>query len=179
MGFLEKITGGDKKKKKESNTNKSEGPDVPLFEFSESGSEASDRGVSGIIEPISIIRMELLDLDDVDDIVQTVQTGDIMILDIDELLNNDPKTLKSAVERLKRRIWEFSGNIVRLTETLLLVVPRLVNIEAKKNRGKPERKDEREARLEEEGETEAEGESESEKADEGLKKDAGKALGEE
>lgn len=129
MSILRKIFGKDK----ESFTDNEgeEEPGVPILEISESelGGERS-----GSIEPINMLREDLDDPEKVEEAVRIVQEGDIVVLDITSLMEEDPGVLKDSVDRLKEEVTEFDGNIARISDSLVLIVPKFVDFESRKKK---------------------------------------------
>ncbi|KXA97217.1 hypothetical protein AKJ37_03460 [candidate division MSBL1 archaeon SCGC-AAA259I09] len=111
-----------------------EGPSVPVEEFSETEAREAEGEPPGLVEPIRVMRRELTPSIGVDDLVDTVQGGDIVILDMAPLMDEDPQALRDSIDRLKRKIRGFGGNMARLTDSLILIVPMLVDIEFRRRR---------------------------------------------
>jgi len=101
----------------------------PVEQPGKPGSEESGREISDVIEPLSLMKRDLSVLGDVEEIVGTVRDGDIVILDISPLMEEDASALEDSVNRLERKIEEFGGEMGRISEFLLLIVPRLVSID--------------------------------------------------
>ncbi|KXA96218.1 hypothetical protein AKJ38_03645 [candidate division MSBL1 archaeon SCGC-AAA259I14] len=130
MDFLKKIFGREKIEPPSGE----EGPSVPLVEFTETEAGEAEGEPPGLVEPIRVMKRELTPSTDVDEIVDTVQGGDIVILDMAPLMDEDPQALRDSVDRLKREIEGFGGNMARLTDSLILIVPMLVDIEFRRRK---------------------------------------------
>lgn len=102
--------------------------EVPVFEIEEV------RGPRrlGDLEPIYVKSMELRSLVDVQEVADELRTGNIMILDISTLMNQDPAELKRAIDQLKGICQAIGGDVGRLTESKVIATPKFVNIQFKK-----------------------------------------------
>ncbi len=101
----------------------------PLWKFLESETEGEP---SGSMEPIGVKRRDLTRSEEVEEVVRIVQAGDIVVLDITPLIDEDPETLRNSVGRLKGEITEFGGSIARVSGSLIMIVPRFVDFEFRK-----------------------------------------------
>ncbi|MFH1821061.1 MAG: cell division protein SepF [Methanobacteriota archaeon] len=102
--------------------------EVPFTEV-----EASRRpGRLGEIEPIYVKSMELNSLADVQEASDELMAGNIMILDISSLMNQDPNELKRAIDQLKGICQGLGGDVGRLTDTKVIATPRFVTLQFKK-----------------------------------------------
>lgn len=104
--------------------------EVPIMEIEEK-SVSRPQGVSEL-EPIYIKSMELHSLVDVQEVSDELRAGNIMILDISMLMNQDPAELKRAIDQLKGICQAIGGDVGRLTESKVLATPRFVNIQFKR-----------------------------------------------
>ncbi|MQY69080.1 MAG: DUF552 domain-containing protein [Hadesarchaea archaeon] len=104
--------------------------EVPIMEIEEK-SVSRPKGVSAL-EPIYIKSMELHSLVDVQEVSDELRAGNIMILDISMLMNQDPAELKRAIDQLKGICQAIGGDVGRLTESKVLATPRFVNIQFKR-----------------------------------------------
>lgn len=86
----------------------------------------------GEIEPIYVKSMELHSLVDVQEAADELRTGNIVVLDISTLMNQDPAELKRAIDQLKGICQAIGGDIGRLTESKVIATPKFVNIQFKK-----------------------------------------------
>ncbi len=103
--------------------------EVPVVEIE----EARPRGTSKFeLEPIYIKSMELHSLVNVQEVSDELRAGNIMILDISSLMNQDPVELKRAIDQLKRICQTIGGDIGRLTESKVIATPKFVNIQFKR-----------------------------------------------
>ncbi len=125
MDFLKSIFGEDKTK----SSIKEDIADIPLIKFSEPKSFRSESEKSSLIEPIMVRKHELTQTSDLDEVIRTVERGDIILMDMSPLMEEDPKALKNATDRLKREIEELGGNIARVSDFYVLIVPSIVEID--------------------------------------------------
>jgi SepF-like predicted cell division protein (DUF552 family) len=99
--------------------------------------EIEEKAVSGSkgtseIEPIYVKSMELHSLADVKGAADEIRAGNIMVLDITTLMNQDPAELKRAIDQLKGICQAIGGDVGRLTESKVIVTPKFINIQFKK-----------------------------------------------
>ncbi|HDI12885.1 MAG: hypothetical protein DRN83_00225 [Hadesarchaea archaeon] len=83
-------------------------------------------------EPIYVKSMELRSLVDVQEVADELRNGNIMILDISTLMNQDQEELKRAIDQIRGISQAIGGNIGRLTESKVIATPRFVNIQFRK-----------------------------------------------
>ncbi len=105
--------------------------EVPIMEIEEKVVSSPPRGVSEL-EPIYVKSMELRSLVDVQEVADELRTGNIMVLDISMLMNQDPAELKRAIDQLKGICQAIGGDVGRLTESKVLATPKFVNIQFKR-----------------------------------------------
>ena len=103
--------------------------EVSVVEVKEAGKAEKVIG----IEPIYIKSMDLNSLDDVQEVADELRAGNIMILDISALMNQDPNDLKRAIDQLKGLTHGIGGDVGRLTDTKVIATPKFVNIQFKKS----------------------------------------------
>ncbi len=84
------------------------------------------------IEPIFIKSMNLQSLVDVQGVVNELQAGNIVVLDISSLMEQDPSDLKRAIDQLKGICQGIGGEVGRLTETKVIATPKFVRLQFKK-----------------------------------------------
>ncbi len=121
MGIWDKFRGG---------TVKAETiEEVPVIEIEE---EARAPKKSAELEPIYVKSMDLTSLVDVQEVADEIRNGNIMILDIGTLMNQDPAELKRAIDQLKGICQAIGGDVGRLTESKVIATPKYVNIQFKK-----------------------------------------------
>ncbi len=84
------------------------------------------------LEPIYVKSMELRSLVDVQEVAEELKNGNIMILDISTLMNQDQEELKRAIDQIKGISQAIGGDIGRLTESKVIATPRFVNIQFRK-----------------------------------------------
>ncbi len=89
------------------------------------------RGIHAL-EPIYVKSMDLHSLADVQEVADELRAGNIMILDITTLMNQDPAELKRAIDQLKGICQVIGGDVGRLTESKVIATPRLINIQFKR-----------------------------------------------
>jgi len=104
------------------------GEEIPVLEIEEAGKA---RGLSDI-EPIYVKSMDLQSRVDVQGAADELRVGNIVILDITPLMNQDPAELKRAIDQLKGVAQGVGGNIGRLTESKIIATPKFVKIQFKK-----------------------------------------------
>ena len=102
--------------------------EVPVIEIERASKE---RKVSEI-EPIVVKSTQLQSLVDVQGIADELRAGNIMIVDISPLMNQDPAELKRAIDQLKGICRGIGGDIGRLTESKVIATPRFVSIQFRK-----------------------------------------------
>jgi len=104
--------------------------EIPTIELEE---EAIGRpkGIHAL-EPIYVKSMDLHSLVDVQEVADELRAGNIMILDITTLMNQDPAELKRAIDQLKGICQVIGGDVGRLTESKVIATPRLINIKFKR-----------------------------------------------
>ncbi len=103
--------------------------EVPVMEL-----DAGQRlGKVGELEPIYIKSVELNSLMDVDEAADEIRAGNIVILDISVLMNQDPNELKRAIDQIKGVCQGIGGDIGRLTNTKVIATPKFVSLQFKKS----------------------------------------------
>lgn len=103
--------------------------EVPVVEIEETPSRMGEP------EPIYIKSMELRGLMDVQGVADELRDGNIVVLDIGSLLNQDPEELKRAIDQLKGVCHTIGGDVGRLTESKVIATPKYVNIQFKRVEG--------------------------------------------
>lgn len=103
-------------------------PEVPVMEIEDIHKIKS----SNELEPIYVKSMELRSLVDVQEVADELRTGNIMILEISTLMNQDPEELKRAIDQIKGICQAIGGDVGRLTESKVIATPRFVTIQFKK-----------------------------------------------
>lgn len=104
------------------------GDEIPVLEIEEI---SKVRGPSEI-EPIYVKSMDLQSLVDVQEAADELRAGNLVILDITSLMNQDPAELKRAIDQLKGIAQGVGGDIGRLTESKVIATPKFVRIQFKK-----------------------------------------------
>lgn len=104
--------------------------EVPIVEIEEKAA-GRPRGVSEL-EPIYVKSMDLHSLVDVQEVADELRAGNIMVLDITTLMNQDPVELKRAIDQLKGICQAIGGDVGRLTESKVIATPKFINIQFKK-----------------------------------------------
>jgi SepF-like predicted cell division protein (DUF552 family) len=102
--------------------------EIPVIEITET---PTPRGL-GEIEPILIKSMDLQSVIDVQDIANELQDGNVVIVDITPMLDEDPAELKRAVDQLKGISQGIGGDVGRLSESKIIATPKFVRIQFKK-----------------------------------------------
>lgn len=101
--------------------------EVPVLEV-EPGTEVRKLSEAEIL----VKSMTLQSLADVPNVASELQAGNILVLDISALMEQDPADLKRAIDQLKGISQGIGGDVGRLSETKVLVTPRFVHIQFKK-----------------------------------------------
>lgn len=118
-----------KEKKKSSSKEASESaPDVPVIEVS----ETTETRRVGEIEPIIVKSVDLNSLVDIQEVTNELSDGNIVILNISPLMDEDPAELKRAVDQLKGIAEDIDGDVGRLSESRIIATPELVKIQFKR-----------------------------------------------
>lgn len=104
------------------------GEEIPVLEIEEAGKA---KGLSEI-EPIYVKSMDLQSLVDVQGAADELRVGNIVILDITPLMNQDPAELKRAIDQLKGIAQGVGGDIGRLSESKVIATPKFVKIQFKR-----------------------------------------------
>ncbi len=124
-----------KKKKKQSSSSSSATEesseaysDIPVIEVDES---AETKRMSAI-EPIIVKSIDLNALVDVQEAGNELRDGNIVILNISPLMDEDPAELKRAVDQLRGIANEVDGDVGRLSESRIIATPKLVRIQFKR-----------------------------------------------
>lgn len=104
--------------------------EIPIMELEEEA-VGRPRGIHAL-EPIYVKSMDLHSLVDVQEVADELRAGNIMILDITTLMNQDPAELKRAIDQLKGICQVIGGDVGRLTESKVIATPRLINIQFKR-----------------------------------------------
>ena len=104
------------------------GEEIPVLEIEEAGKA---RGLSDI-EPIYVKSMDLQSRVDLQGAADELRVGNIVILDITPLMNQDPAELKRVIDQLKGVAQGVGGDIGRLTESKVIATPKFVKIQFKK-----------------------------------------------
>jgi len=84
------------------------------------------------IEPIFVKSMNMQSLADVQGVANELRVGNIVVIDITPLMEQDPADLKRAIDQLKGICQGIGGEVGRLTETKVLATPRFVRLQFKK-----------------------------------------------
>lgn len=115
------------KKKKSSREESSEAADIPVMEVSETKATKQ----VGKVEPILVKSIDLNSVVDVQEISNELRDGNITILNISPLMDEDPSELKRAIDQLKGIAEEIGGDVGRLSESRIIATPELVRIQFK------------------------------------------------
>lgn len=115
-----------KKKSAEQEPSEAEA-EVPTLEVSET---PEARGV-GEIEPIYVKSMDLNSIVDIQRAANELQNGNIAVLNISPLMDEDPEELKRAVDQLRGITEGMGGDIGRLSESKVIATPKFVRIQFK------------------------------------------------
>ncbi len=102
--------------------------EVPIMEIEDVHSARA----TSELEPIYVKSMELRSLIDVQEVADELRIGNIMVLEISTLMNQDPDELKRAIDQLKGICQAIGGDVGRLTESKVIATPRFVNIQFKR-----------------------------------------------
>lgn len=117
-------------KKKKSSTEEAPEPtaDIPIIEVSET--KETER--VGAIEPILVKSVDLNSLVDVQEVANELRDGNIVILNISPLMDEDPAELKRAVDQMRGIADDLGGDVGRLSESRIIATPELVRIQFRK-----------------------------------------------
>lgn len=99
--------------------------EVPVMEVSES---VGARRV-GEIEPIYIKSVDLNSIVDVQEATDELQDGNVLILNISPLMEEDPAELKRAIDQLRGISEGMGGDVGRLSESKVIATPKFVRIQ--------------------------------------------------
>ncbi|MEM2874870.1 MAG: cell division protein SepF [Candidatus Hadarchaeales archaeon] len=102
-------------------------PEVPVMEVNVKSAKPTAE-----IEPIYVKSMEMRSLLDVQEIAEELRSGNIMIIEIGALMNQNPEELKRAIDQIKGICQAIGGSVGRLTDSKVIATPRFVSIEFKK-----------------------------------------------
>ena len=100
---------------------------MPVLEV-EPGTEA--RKISEV--ELVVKSMNIQSLADIQSVAGELQAGNILVLDISSLMDQDPAELRRAIDQLKGISQGIGGDVGRLSETKVLVTPKFVRIQFKK-----------------------------------------------
>ena len=119
-------------KKKKSNSSKSSentesesSGEIPIIEVA----ETRETQRVGEIEPIIIKSVDLTSVVDIQEVSGELRNGNIIILNISPLMDDDPAELKRAVDQLKDVAADIGGDVGRLSESRIIATPDLVQIQ--------------------------------------------------
>ncbi|MEM2300529.1 MAG: cell division protein SepF [Candidatus Hadarchaeales archaeon] len=113
-----------KKKKEETPSLMSE---VPIAEV-----ETSSLSSGPELEAVYVKSMDLSGIADVVKISEEVSEGNILIIDISDVMQRNPEELKQAIEELKESARKIGGDIGKITDTKIIMTPRFVKILSRK-----------------------------------------------
>lgn len=85
------------------------------------------------IEPIYIKSLDLSSIVDVKVAVDELKDGNILILDISTLMDEDPAELKRTIDQLKGITEGMGGDMGRLSESKVIATPKFVKIKFKRS----------------------------------------------
>jgi SepF-like predicted cell division protein (DUF552 family) len=103
------------------------GEEIPVFEIDET---VKAKGLAH--EPIHVKNMSLQSHVDLQVATDELRVGNIVILDITPLMNQDPAGLKRLIDQLKGVVHSVGGDIGRLTESHVIATPKFVKIQFKR-----------------------------------------------
>ncbi|MBS3815061.1 MAG: cell division protein SepF [Hadesarchaea archaeon] len=128
---MEKLKGIFTKKKKKSSKQGGSEVDfgVPVMEVS----ETTETGEVGEIEPIYVKSMDLNSVVDVQRATNELQNGNVAIINISPLLDEDPEELKRAIDQLRGTTESMGGDVGRLSESKVIATPKFVRIQFKES----------------------------------------------
>jgi len=122
LALLDKLL--RKKKKEETPSLMSE---VPIAEV-----ETSSLSSGPELEAVYVKSMDLSGIADVVKISEEVSEGNILIIDISDVMQRNPEELKQAIEELKESARKIGGDIGKITDTKIIMTPRFVKILSRK-----------------------------------------------
>ncbi|MEW6592202.1 MAG: cell division protein SepF [Candidatus Hadarchaeota archaeon] len=101
--------------------------EVPIMEVEPSGASFCRD-----IEPVYVKSIELQGPTSIQDATEELQHGNIVIIDLGLLLNQNPADAKHAVDQLKAFSLKIGGDVGRLTDSKIIATPKLVKLQFKK-----------------------------------------------
>lgn len=128
MDTIKNIFTKDKKKKSTSEESPEDAPEIPVIEVDET--KETER--KGEIEPIMVRSLDLTAVVDVQTVANELRDGNIVILNISPLMDEDPSELKRAVDQLRGIASDLGGDVGRLSESRVIATPQLVKIQFKR-----------------------------------------------
>jgi len=112
----------------EGNSPPASATEVPVMEVDMKGTKPTAE-----IEPIYIKSMEMRSLLDVQEVAEELKNGNIMIIEIGTIMNQNPEELKRAIDQIKGICQAIGGSVGRLTDSKVIATPKFVSIEFKKS----------------------------------------------
>ena len=126
--IFSKEKGRSKKKQTSSEETIETSSEVPLIEVDETR-ETERRSE---IEPIIVKSIDLKAIVDIQSVANELRDGNIVILNISPLMDEDPAELKRAVDQLREVADDIGGDVGRLSESRVIATPQLVKIQFKR-----------------------------------------------
>ncbi|KXA89768.1 hypothetical protein AKJ39_02530 [candidate division MSBL1 archaeon SCGC-AAA259J03] len=103
--------------------------EVPVMEISTPGFVGKGgKETEPALAPILVKTLDLSWSGRVEEILSELRDGNIVISNISQLMDENPKELKRSVEKLKESVRELGGQIGRLSESKIIATPKLVRI---------------------------------------------------
>jgi|GEM_PF-1625333 len=103
------------------------GGDVPLAEVETSSTISGPE-----LEAVYVKSVDLTGIADVVKISEEISNGNIMIIDISDIMQKNPEELKQAIEELKEASRRIGGDIGKITDTKIIMTPRFVKLLSRK-----------------------------------------------
>jgi SepF-like predicted cell division protein (DUF552 family) len=98
--------------------------EIPIMETE----EVKVKGFSEF-EPIYVKSMEMQNIMDVESAVGELRNGNIVVLNISPIMNQDPGEVKRAIDQLRDVCNSLGGDIGRLTESKVIATPKFIKIQ--------------------------------------------------
>lgn len=84
------------------------------------------------LEAVYVKSVDLTGMSDVVKISEEISNGNILIIDISDIMQRNPEELKQAIEELKESARKIGGDIGKITDTKIIITPRFVKILSRK-----------------------------------------------
>jgi len=102
--------------------------EIPVMEVEETGAMSKID-----LEPIYVKSIELQNTIAIQDATEELQRGNIIIVDLGPLLNQNPGDAKVAVDQLKAFSQRIGGDVGKITDSKVIATPKFVKLQFKKS----------------------------------------------